>query len=411
MNHIAPLHEPLIREVPLSRLALAPENVRKTPADPIAEAEMKASIATHGLLENLVVRMDGPADAGAYAVIAGGRRLAAMKALAEDGTIDADHPVPCLVAADPAMAGELSLAENIVRIAMHPADQVIAFSKLADAGLSVPFHRGAFRHGRAPGRTAPAPRQRRAGPARRLPRRRDRPRSAEGLLRHPRPCPPDGGLGTGRGPGLPALRVAGESGCSPRSGFPGTSAVARFVGVEAYEAAGGKVLRDLFSNDDDSAVWFDDPALLNNLAMENLRVFKDELETRWKWATAMVEVDWNTTARYGRIYPEPAERTPEEQAEIEKLEARQGVLAELDDDDWTEELVREAETIEDPPRRDRGRDRGPRRLQARGFRDRRLHRHHRTRRHAPGHRRAGRPRGHAEGDGPPGPTAPVPVTE
>ena len=137
MNHIAPLHEPLIREVPLSRLTLAPENVRKTPADPVAEAEMKASIATHGLLENLVVRMDGPADAGAYAVIAGGRRLAAMKALAEDGTIDADHPVPCLVAADPAMAGELSLAENIVRIAMHPADQVIAFSKLADAGLSV----------------------------------------------------------------------------------------------------------------------------------------------------------------------------------------------------------------------------------------------------------------------------------
>ena len=117
--------------------------------------------------------------------------------------------------------------------------------------------------------------------------------------------------------------------------IPGTSAVARFVGVEPYEAAGGKVLRDLFSNDDDSAVWFDDPALLNNLAMENLRVFKDELETRWKWATAMVEVDWNTTARYGRIYPEPAERTPEEQAEIEKLEARQGVLAGLDDDAWT----------------------------------------------------------------------------
>ena len=128
--------------------------------------------------------------------------------------------------------------------------------------------------------------------------------------------------------------------------IPGTSAVARFVGVEAYETAGGKVLRDLFSNDDDSAVWFDDPALLNNLAMENLRVFKDELDTRWKWAMSMVEVDWNTTARYGRIYPEPAERTPEEQAEIEKLEARQGALAELDDDDWTEELVREAETIE-----------------------------------------------------------------
>ena len=124
---------------------------------------------------------------------------------------------------------------------------------------------------------------------------------------------------------------------------PGSAAIAKFVGVEAYEAAGGGVLRDLFSRDDDSAVWFDDPALLHNLAIEKLRVFKDELETRWKWALALVEVDWNTTARHGRIYPEPAERTPEEQVEIEKLEARQGELAELGDEDWTEELVREAE--------------------------------------------------------------------
>ena len=211
MNHIAPLHEPLIREVPLSRLALAPENVRKTPADPVAEAEMKASIAAHGLLENLVVRMDGPADAGAYAVIAGGRRLAAMKALAEDGTIDADHPVPCLVAADPAMAGELSLAENIVRIAMHPADQVIAFSKLAGAGLSVGSIAARF------------------GTAERLVEQRlrlgnvapdllDAYRADEIDLEvlkafsvTPGPCPPDGGLGTGGGPGLPALRVAGET--------------------------------------------------------------------------------------------------------------------------------------------------------------------------------------------------------
>ena len=35
------------------------------------------------------------------------------------------------------MASELSRAENIVRIAMHPADQVIGFTKLANAGLSV----------------------------------------------------------------------------------------------------------------------------------------------------------------------------------------------------------------------------------------------------------------------------------
>ena len=346
MNHIAPLHEPLIREVPLSRLALAPENVRKTPADPIAEAEMKASIATHGLLENLVVRMDGPADAGAYAVIAGGRRLAAMKALAEDGTIDSDHPVPCLVAADPAMAGELSLAENIVRIAMHPADQVIAFSKLADAGLSVGSI--AARFGTAERLVEQRLRLGNVAPDL-LDAYRDHEIDLEVLKAFS--VTPD------HARQMAAWEQVAGQGYRPSAWqvkrllteerIPGTSAVARFVGVEAYEAAGGKVLRDLFSNDDDSAVWFDDPALLNNLAMENLRVFKDELETRWKWAISMVEVDWNTTARYGRIYPEPAERMPEEQAEIEKLEARQGVLAELDDDAWTEELVREAETIEE----------------------------------------------------------------
>ena len=346
MNHIAPLHEPLIREVPLSRLALAPENVRKTPADPIAEAEMKASIATHGLLENLVVRMDGPADDGAYAVVAGGRRLAAMKALAEDGAIDADHPVPCLVAADPDMAGELSLAENIVRIAMHPADQVIAFSKLADAGLSVAAIAARF------------------GTAERLVEQRLRLGNvAPDLLDAYRAHAIDlevlkaFSVTPDHARQMAAWEQVAGQGYRPSAWqvkrllteerIPGTSAVARFVGVEPYEAAGGKVLRDLFSNDDDSAVWFDDPAMLNNLATEKLRIFKDELETRWKWATAMVEVDWNTTARYGRIYPEPAERTPEEQAEIEKLEARQGVLAELDDDDWTEELVREAEAIEE----------------------------------------------------------------
>ena len=346
MNHIAPLHEPLIREVPLSRLALAPENVRKTPADPIAEAEMKASIATHGLLENLVVRMDGPADAGTYAVIAGGRRLAAMKVLAEDGTIDADHPVPCLVAADPAMAGELSLAENIVRIAMHPADQVIAFSKLADAGLSVGSIAARF------------------GTSERLVEQRLRLGNvAPDLLDAYRAHELDlevlkaFSVTSDHARQMAAWEQVAGQGYRPSAWqvkrllteerIPGTSAVARFVGVEAYEAAGGKVLRDLFSKDDDSAVWFDDPALLNSLATENLRVFKDELATRWKWATAMVEVDWNTTARYGRIYPEPAERTPEEQAEIEKLKVRQGVLAELDDDDWTEELVREAEALEE----------------------------------------------------------------
>ena len=116
--------------------------------------------------------------------------------------------------------------------------------------------------------------------------------------------------------------------------------------MEAYEAAGGQVLRDLFARDDESGVWFEDPLLLEKLATGKLQAAADELATRWKWAVAMIEVEWGDTARYGRIEPAPAERPPEGHAEIERLEARQAELAELDDEAWTEELVAEAESIQ-----------------------------------------------------------------
>ena len=53
MNHIAPVHEPAIRDIPLCRLVLAPENVRKIPSDEAAQAQLQASIAEHDLLKTL----------------------------------------------------------------------------------------------------------------------------------------------------------------------------------------------------------------------------------------------------------------------------------------------------------------------------------------------------------------------
>ena len=347
MNVIAPGAAPLIREIPLSRLSLAPENVRKTPPDPRADAELKASIAALGLLENLVVRSEAPSEDGIerYAVVAGGRRLKAMQALAGDGVFDADRPVPCLVKAGDVAPAELSLAENVVRIAMHPADQVVAFTKLADAGQSVSSIAARF------------------GLSERLVERRLRlGNAAPELLDAYRADEIDLEV-------LKAFAVTGDrerqmavweqvsaQGYRPSAWqvkrllteerVPGASAVARFVGGEAYEAAGGAVMRDLFARDDESGVWFEDPVLLETLAMAKLQAAADELATRWKWATAMVEVSWDDTASYGRIEPQPGTPTDEEQAEVEKLEARQAELAELDDGEWTEELVAEAETIE-----------------------------------------------------------------
>ena len=91
--------------------------------------------------------------------------------------------------------------------------------------------------------------------------------------------------------------------------IPGASAVARFVGVEAYEAAGGQVLRDLFAHDDETGVWFEDPVLLEKLVTDKLQAAVDELATRWKWATAMIEV------RMGRYRPLRPHRAPARHAD------------------------------------------------------------------------------------------------
>ena len=127
---------------------------------------------------------------------------------------------------------------------------------------------------------------------------------------------------------------------------PAGSAMARFVGVETYEAAGGSVLRDLFADEYENGVWLEDPKLLGELAIRKLTAAADELATRWKWAEPMADVDWSATARFGRIQPEPGEPTDAENAEIEKLRTRHDELATMDEDEWTDELVEEAEGIE-----------------------------------------------------------------
>ena len=363
MNFIAPRAAPAVREIPLSRLALAPENVRRTPPDPRADAELKASIAALGLLENLIVRTDEPggdpgsgepapapeprgqAAAERYAVVAGGRRLKAMQALVEDQVLDPDHPVPCQVRSGEFEPGELSLAENVVRTAMHPADQVTAFAELIAAGQSVSAIAARF------------------GTSERVVEQRLRlGNAALELLDAYRADEIDlevlkaFSVTTDRERQMAVWEQVSAQGYRPSAWqvkrllteerVPGASAVARFVGVEAFEAAGGAVMRDLFARDDESGVWFEDPVLLEKLATDKLRAAADELATRWKWAVPMIEVEWRDTASYGRIDPQPVESTAEEQVEIDRMEARQAELAELDDEEWTEELANEAEAIE-----------------------------------------------------------------
>jgi ParB/RepB/Spo0J family partition protein len=130
-----PAMEAAVRKIALNKLVLSPANARKTPPSPAEEAELKASIRTRGLKQNLVVH---PAtdDKGVHAVTAGGRRLKALRELAAEGVIPADYKVPCLVEAA-AAALETSLMENMVRAGMHPADEFVAMAGLIDAGQPI----------------------------------------------------------------------------------------------------------------------------------------------------------------------------------------------------------------------------------------------------------------------------------
>jgi len=98
---------------------------------PIVGAICQAWGARVGLLQNLNVVL--AADGEHYEVVAGRRRLAALKLLVKRRKLGKDFEVPCLLVAD-AAARTVSLTENVQREAMHPADQFEAFSRLAQEG-------------------------------------------------------------------------------------------------------------------------------------------------------------------------------------------------------------------------------------------------------------------------------------
>jgi len=80
-----------ISSIPLNKPVDSADNVRKTACADSALQELAASIAAHGLLQSLVVR---ETRKGKFAVVAGGRRLSALRLLAEAGKIEADYAVP-----------------------------------------------------------------------------------------------------------------------------------------------------------------------------------------------------------------------------------------------------------------------------------------------------------------------------
>ncbi len=105
---------------------------------------------------------------------------------------------------------------------------------------------------------------------------------------------------------------------------------AKFVGLETYEAEGGTITRDLFTDE----VFLASPALLDRLFAEKLDITRTDLvETQgWAWAEARSEAWLNyyelDQMKLARLYPIEGELTEEEAEEYDELAdlANGGVL-------------------------------------------------------------------------------------
>jgi ParB family chromosome partitioning protein len=306
--------------LPLRLLFRDPLNVRKKSGSEVDE--LAALIYAQTLLQNLVVREELDDDhehTGRYGVVAGGRRLDAMFLLYTQQKIDEDYPVRVLVVSqDEAIA--VSLAENSGRMSLCPADQFEAFKALVQGGKTIAQVADAFG-------VTPVTVQRRLKLADVAPSLialyRDDEISLEQMM---------------------ALALVDDHATQERvwNNTPSyhrspdelrvllterdietSDRRARFVGLEAYEKAGGAVRRDLFS-DGDKGCTLRDAALLERLALEALERHAQPLRDEGvPWVEVRTRFDQHSAERYQQftfcrmVTRDP---TPEERAQMDALE-------------------------------------------------------------------------------------------
>lgn len=249
-------------DLPLKKLLAWEDNVRTTAPEEGIE-ELAASIGSLGILQSLVVKK---APRGKYTVVAGKRRLLALSRLADAGNLPSGFPVPCRLLAADADSTEISLAENVQREPMHPADEFEAFQKLIQNGKTVADVAARFG-------VSEAVVNKRLALARVSPVLLDKYRTGEMNLEL-----------------LQAFTLTDDHGTQEeiweglqpwdrnpqairrllsQNNIPAGDKRVRFVGLHRYEAEGGLVKRDLF-HDHERGAYVTDAAKLTRLVNEKL---------------------------------------------------------------------------------------------------------------------------------------------
>jgi ParB family chromosome partitioning protein len=327
----------VIELVPFADLYVHTLNPRLDP--PQAEIDaLAANIRELGLIQNLAGLRD---EAGRIGVIAGGRRLRALALLQDDERFAL---VPVKLAEDETTAAVWAAAENSLRSALHPADEIREYALLRAKGVSEAAIAIAF------GVT-------KAHVKRRL-RLTGLPEPVMAALRADK-------IGLTEAAAFVVCddlarveevlaRVSGHPGSYSEDGIKrllkaeavrDTDRRARFVGVPAYREAGGRISTDLFGGE----VYLDDVATLDTCFAARLaEIAKETRECdRWKWVQTSDDSNaWSIPNDLDAVvlYPAEGALSEDEAARHDELAGR-AEAGDLEPDE-TEELARLTATLD-----------------------------------------------------------------
>ena len=306
------------RDIPFDKLLLSQSNVRHVQAG-VSIEELAEDIARRGLLMGLSVRAvidEAGAETGMYEIPAGGRRYRALALLVKQRRLAKNAPVPCVVRTD-GLAEEDSLAENIQRAPLHPLDQFRAFLALRAKGQSEEeIAANQF--------VSVAVVKQRLRLASVSPKLLD--------------VYADDGMTLDQ---LMAFTVNGdherqeqvfERLCQSYDKQPyairrmltegavrASDKRAHFIGIAAYEEAGGTVLNDLFQGDDGG--WLQDVGLLEMMVAEKLNEQAVTIGAEgWKWVEVAPDFAYGHNYGLRQLRGETVPLTAEEDATLAALQ-------------------------------------------------------------------------------------------
>lgn len=298
-------------------------NVRKKGTD---VSELKALILAQGLLQNLVgyLQVVDGGETGVVEIVAGGRRYQALGELIAEGLLPDDFAIPYLLVTEEE-AVEISLAENSGREDMHPADVYDAMMELSRRGRSVEDIAMLFK-------LDVLVVKKRLKLANIFPPLLDLYRNDEANFEQM--------IALAITDDHAAQKQAWDS-LGPRNRYPHdirrlltaqqvnirTDRLARYVGVAAFEKAGGVVVRDLFSKVDDG--YLSNVALLERIALEKLgKVRAKLLKEGFGWVDVMPRADYSTLSAFAVVRTSVSALTDEEAARLAVLDEQ---IIQLDD--------------------------------------------------------------------------------